>query len=489
MDKNENLSVRLEGSIAKIKEIFGGSADLNVVRVEVSGVKCALLTLEGMVSTGDLAKMLFEPLMRYDKRNAEPQDVFKYLTEQVLCSTESATLNLYDETVEKLCAGFAVILIHGFPHGAAFSAQGYKSRSVSEPDTEPNVKGTREALNDNIRTSMALLRRRVKNPKLRFEFVKAGKLSNIELCMVYIEGRTPKALVELTRKNIQRIKADLILTCGNVVPYLSENGGSFFSGVSTTERPDVLCAKINEGRIGVLIDGVPFAAVCPALFVENFQTVDDYAEKPYYATYQRWIRFTAFFISSLLPGLYVAAAVFHPEVLSRSLLLNLIASEERTPYPLMAEMLIVIVMFEILREAGIRLPRAIGGAVSIVGGLVIGDAAVTSGLISAPLLIIIGITATSAFVVPSLNPQMTIIRIINVLMGGWAGFFGIALVGAVMLVNACTTDSFAVPYTAPLTPFTLRAMKDVLIRSRSAQNSQVGTIENMNGAQGSDRRA
>lgn len=482
MDKNEDLSIRLEGSIAKIKEIFGESADLNVVRVEVSGIKCALLTLEGMVSTSDLAKMLFDPLMRYDKKNAEPQDVFKFLTEQSLCSTESKVLNLYDETVEKLCAGFAVILIHGLKHGVAFSAQGYQTRSVSEPESESNLKGTREALTDNIRTSMSLLRRRVKSPKLRFEFVRAGKLANIELCIVYIEGKTPKALIEQTKRGISRIKADLILTSGNIIPYLAENGGSFFSGVSTTERPDVLCAKINEGRIGVLIDGVPFAAVCPSLFVENFQTVDDYAEKPYFAVYQRWIRFAAFFISALLPGIYVAAAVFHPEVLSRSLLLNLIASEERTPYPLLAEMLIVIIMFEILREAGIRLPRAVGGAVSIVGGLVIGDAAVTSGLISAPLLIIIGIIATSAFVIPSLNPQMTILRIINVLLGGFAGFFGIALVGTVVLVNACTTDSFAVPYTAPLTPFTLRAAKDLFIRSRASQNCEGGTIERMNGA-------
>lgn len=482
MDKNENLSARLEGSIAKIKEIFGGSADLNVVRVEVSGVKCALLTLEGMVSTGDLAKMLFEPLMRYDKRNAEPQDVFKYLTEQVLCSTESAVLNGFDEVVEKLCSGFAVMLIHGIPRAAAFSAQGFKTRSVDEPQSEANLKGTREGLTDSIRTSMSLLRRRVKNPRLRFEFVRAGKLSNIELCIVYIAGKTPKALIEQTKRSLEQIRSDLVMTSGNIIPYLAETSGSFFSGVSTTERPDVLCAKINEGRIGVLIDGVPFAAVCPALFVENFQTVDDYAEKPYFAAYQRWIRFAAFFISTLLPGLYVAAAVFHPEVLSRSLLLNLIASEERTPYPLVAEMLIVIVMFEILKEAGIRLPRAIGGAVSIVGGLVIGDAAVTSGLISAPLLIIIGITATSAFVIPSLNPQMTVLRIINVLMGGAFGFFGIALVGAVMLTNACATDAFAVPYTAPLTPFTLKAMKDVFIRSRDAQNCEVGTIERMNGS-------
>lgn len=329
---------------------------------------------------------------------------------------------------------------------------------------------------------MSLIRRRVKNPKLRFEFLKAGRLSNTDLCLVYIEGKTPKALRDKTKKALGKIKSDIILTSGNIIPYLSDNGGSVFSGVSTTERPDVLCSKINEGRIAVLIDGVPFAAVCPSLFIENFQTVDDSAEKAYFATYQRWIRLFAFFISTLLPGLYVAAAVFHPEVLSRSLLLNLLASEERTPYPLMAEMIIVIVMFEILREAGIRLPRAIGGAVSIVGGLVIGDAAVTSGLISAPLLIIIGITATSAFVIPSLNPQMTLLRILNVLLGGWLGFFGIALLWTVVLVNTCVTDSFAVPYTAPLTPFTLSAVKDALMKTSDKNRPREDTVESLNGS-------
>ncbi len=485
MEKSDSLSLRLEANIARLKAVFGDSADLNVMRTDVSGVKCAVLTLEAMVKSSDLAKMLFEPMMSYDRKNATAQDVFEFLSGEGIFSTEAKVVNLYSEVWEKLCSGFAVVLVHGLPRGVAISAQGYATRSLDEPTGEPNIKGTREALSDNLRTSMSLLRRRIKNPKLRFEFVKAGKLSNTELCLVYIDGRTPAKLKEKTKKAIEGIKSDLILTSGNIIPYLSDNSGSVFSGVSTTERPDVLCSKINEGRIGVLIDGVPFAAVCPSLFVENFQTVDDYAEKAYFATYQRWIRFFAFFISTLLPGLYVAAAVFHPEVLSRSLLLNLLASEERTPYPLISEMLIVIVMFEILREAGIRLPRAIGGAVSIVGGLVIGDAAVTSGLISAPLLIIIGITATSAFVIPSLNPQMTVLRIINVLLGGWLGFFGIALLWTVVLVNTCVTDSFAVPYTAPLTPFTPRAIRDVLMKTSVKKRPQGGIVENLNGSDAS----
>ncbi len=473
---------RAEAAVSAVKKLFGDSADLNAARAEVSGIKCAVLTLEGMVSTADLTKILFEPMRSYNQKNAEPADVFKYLGGAAICSTETAAVNYIDEAAERLCSGYAVVFIHGMSRGLAFSAQGFKARSVGESDSEPNIKGTREALNDSLRTSMSIIRRRIKSPRLRFELIRAGKIANIELCIVYLEGKTPKGLVDETRKSLEKIDSDLVLTSGGIIPYMTGSSGTFFSGVSTTERPDVLCSKINEGRIAVLIDGVPFAVTAPALFIENFQVVDDYAERSYFATFQRFIRFAAFFISALLPGLYVAAAVFHPEVLSRSLLLNLIASEERTPYPLVAEMIIVIVMFEILREAGIRLPRAVGGAVSIVGGLVIGDAAVSSGIISAPLLIIIGITATSAFVVPGLNSQITILRVLNVAAGGFFGFFGIALLGTAALVNACATDSYAVPYTAPLTPFTLRAMKDAVLRLRKAERGTKDTVESLRGS-------
>lgn len=480
-EKTETLTLRLEANIARIKQEFGDSADLNTARLEVSGVKCGVLALEGMVSSSSLAKMLFEPLMRFEKRNAEPQDVFRFISDEAIFSLDTVILSDISDICERLCSGFAVVLVHGCPRALALGAQAFDKRAVSEPDTEPNVKGTREALSDSLRTSMALIRRRVKSPKLRFELVKAGKISNTELCMVYIEGKTPKKLREQTKNRLENITSDIILTCGNVAPYVADSAGSFFSGASTTERPDVLCAKIDEGRIAVLIDGMPFAIVAPSLFIESFQTVDDYTERPYYAAYQRCIRFFAFFLSSLLPGLYVAAAVFHPEVLSRSLLLNLIASEQRTPYSLVSEMIMVIIMFEILREAGVRLPRAVGGAVSIVGGLVIGDAAVTSGLISAPLLIIIGITATSAFCVPRLNPQITVLRLANVIVGGTMGFFGIAVLGTLMLVNACATDCYAIPYTAPITPFTLRAMHDVFIRTSIKKHPKSGTIEELNG--------
>lgn len=483
--QDKSIFPSLEKTLTELKLLFGDSQDLNIVRITVEGVRCAILTIEGMVSAKDLSKMLFDPIMEYKKRNAEPKDVFRFFSEEGIFSIDTKVVNLFDEACEYLCSGFALIFVHGIPHGVAYGAQGFAIRSLSEPTTESNVKGAKEAFIENLRTNMSLIRRRVKNPKLRFEYLNAGKLSKTPLCMVYIEGKTPKKLREMIRRQVKKIKLDMVLTTGAVEPFISSSKGSFFSSISTTERPDVCASKISEGRVALLIDGVPFALVCPALFIENFQAVDDYSEKPYYASYLRVIRFLAFLVATLLPGVYVAAATHHPEVLARALLLNLITSAETTPYSLVAEMFIVIVMFEILKEAGLRLPKTIGGAVSIVGGLVIGDAAVSSGLISAPLLIIIGITATSSFVLPSLNAQTTILRIINVIMGSVFGFFGIAVTAAVILVNASATDSFSVPYTAPIFPFTARAMRDTITRvSFLRMQKYTAKVENLNGAGG-----
>lgn len=477
-------------TVSSLKKMFGNSADLSIAKLNVCGIGCAVVTLEGMVSSADLSVMLFEPLMSYRRRSLSklctlPEDIYAFLSRQGIFSTGKTEVYTLDDISDKICSGFAVILVDGLAKGVAITAQAFKTSSISEPDSEVNIKGTKEALTDSLRISMSLIRRRIKSPLLRFELIKAGTLSDIELAIVYIEGKTPERLREEVKKRLKAIKLELVLTSGSIMPFVSEDNGSFFSGASTTQRPDVLAAKINEGRLAVLIDGVPYAVVFPTLFTENFQSVDDYEEKPYFATFQRWVRYLAFFIAAFLPGVYVASATFHSEALSRQLLLSLIASEESTPLPLVTEMIMVIIMFEILREAGLRLPRAVGGAVSIVGGLVIGDAAVTSGLISAPLLIIIGITATSSFVVPGLNPQVTILRLLGVILGGMAGHFGIAVLIVVTLVNAGATDGFGVPYTAPLFPFTLRAMRDVATRvGFRRMQERTASIEKLNGSGG-----
>lgn len=231
-----------------------------------------------------------------------------------------------------------------------------------------------------------------------------------------------------------------------------------------TERPDTLCAKVAEGRVGLLVDGTPYALIVPYLFAENFQSLDDYSHRPYFATFIRWLKYAAFALSILLPGLYVAVGSFHPELLPATILTSLVVSEETTPFPLMFEALAVFFIYEIVREAGLRMPQAVGHAVSIVGALVIGDAAVSAGIIGAPMVIVVAVTAISSFVVPSLYEPVTVLRFAFILIGGLSGVFGVVLALCAVIVNLCAVNPLGVPATSPATPFSLYPMRDVLFR-------------------------
>ncbi|MBQ8824208.1 MAG: spore germination protein, partial [Ruminococcus sp.] len=216
----------------------------------------------------------------------------------------------------------------------------------------------------------------------------------------------------------------------------------------------------------------------PKLFNESFQTMDDYCYKPYYATFIRWVKYLAFLTAILLPALYLSIALHHPELLNRTLLLILAEAEQKAPISLTAEAVGVLLVYEIIREAGLRLPRAVGGAVSIVAGLIVGDAAVSSGLISTPMLTVTAIAVISGFVVPDLNQNVTILRLLFLFAGGFLGLFGIGLLGSIVLFHICSSESFGIPFTAPIAPFRKHAFRDVLNRSsfRKMQSGQF-TVE------------
>ena len=247
--------------------------------------------------------------------------------------------------------------------------------------------------------------------------------------------------------------------------FLENRHLSLFSGVDVTERPDTLCGKITEGRIGVLVDGTPFVLVIPYLFVEHFQSMDDYALNPYYATFLRLIKYFSFSVSMLLPGIYVAVGTYHPEMFPPVLLLSFLNANQATPFPLMVEALMIHFLFEIMREAGLRFPKSVGHAVSIVGALVIGESAVRAGLVGAPMVIIVAMTAMSSFVIPSLYGAMAILRFGFILLGGSLGLYGVMLGVCLFVCSICAMNIQSIPYMAPLSPFSPKAMLDVLIRA------------------------
>lgn len=464
--KDVKINPDLSGAMTDLRAVTGNTMDLNIMFVKVSGVDCAVATIEAMTSTSAMSELIFRPLMNLElhkKSNAE--GVFSFLTEESLLAAERKIVFTYGDVIQYLFSGFAVIFVESLSKAVVYSIQGYDKRSVSTPESEQTIKAAQDSFTETIRTNLSLIRRRMKTPSLRFEMMQIGKRSSTDVCMMYMCDRASSETVDALRKQLSKIKLDTVLTTGYIEPFIDESfGSSVFSQMSYSERPDMICTRLNQGRICILVDGTPFCIICPALFAENFQTMDDYCEKPYYVTFMRWLKYIAFFLAVAFPGLYVALANFHPEVFTLKLLLNLAVSEEATPYPLTAEVFMLMVLFEIMKEAGLRLPKSVGSAVSIVGGLIIGDAAVKSGLISAPLLIVVGITATSSFVIPSLNQQTTILRLVYILVGGCSGLYGIAVCTLLLIANINAMDDFAISYTAPVTPFFPKGITDVISR-------------------------
>lgn len=455
----------LTQSLIDIRSIMSNSSDLMINTITISGHNSALICCEGMVSTGTSTELIFHPLMNLKlPENSKPDEVFEYIQKYGLLTFDRSTIITYGQLTHFIMSGFVAVLVSGVPGAIVLGVQGYDKRGISEPTTEVNVLGAQDGFIETIRSNMSLIRRRMKTPLLKFELFQMGEKSNTDVCLVYMTDKAPKKLIDEVKNSLNKASLEIILSSGYIAPFLEGRPLSIFSGVSTTQRPDVLCAKVSEGRVGLLIDGTPFALVVPSLFIENFQTVDDYSNRPFYGTYIRWLKYFAFFLAVALPGVYVAIVNFHPEMFTHSLLLNLISSKLMTPYSLTVEALIITLLYEIMREAGIRLPKVVGPAIGIVGGLVIGDAAVSSGLISAPLLIVLGLTASASFVISGLNQQTSILRIVYILAGGLAGLYGIAIVTALLIFNICDMETYGVQYMAPLSPFTPRAMRDVLIR-------------------------
>ena len=456
----------LPQELSLLKDILGRSMDLNVAEIRINGVDCAVISIEAMVSTLAMSELIFQPLMSLeggDKRTAA--EIMRFCTEESLMSGNKVICYTNDSAVKLLFSGFALILADGVPFAAAFGIQGYAARSVSSPLTENELYSSQEAFAEVIRTNISLIRRRIKHPALTFEMQQCGRQSNTDVCIVYIRGKADARTVAGIRERLSRIKLDGVLNCGFVKPFLEQSPERLiFSEIGTTERPDLLCANLLQGRIGILTDGSPFALICPYLFTQNFETVDDYSVKTYYASFVKMMRMFAFILAVAFPGIYLAAVDHDPEMLNLKLLLNLATGEKTTLLPLFTELVIIMLLLEILREASVRLPHAIGTAMSIAGGLIIGDTAVKSGLISSPLLIIVGLTATASFVLPAFGQQITVLRLVFIFAGGFAGFFGISLCAVMLTANVCAQSFGGVPFTSPLAPLRKSQLAGVIGR-------------------------
>ncbi len=485
----ENKAMPISSSITenmiRLREQFPNSADLNKREMQIGDSKILLVSCEGMINSQILALSIVKPLSELSQNsNLKSSELRDFFMHKSILSVEQREIFEFDALFTAMMAGFVIIFIEGERIAFALAAHGFQFRSISEPSNEANELGPKEAFTEPLRINLSMVRRRIKSPKLQFELMSVGKQSKTDLCLIYLSDKTSAQLIREVRKKLLKINLDVVLDSSYVRPYLENHPLSLFSSVGNTERPDVLCGKINEGRIAVLVDGSPYALIVPYLFSENFKSFDDYARRPYFSTFVRILKYISFYLSFILPGAYVGITTFHPELLPHSLLLSIASSEEIIPFSLMAEALFIYLIFEIMREAGIRLPSAVGHTIGIVGALVIGDAAVNAGLIGAPMVIVVAITAICAFSIPQLYEPTTMLRFAFIIIGGLSGLYGVALATTLVSGIICSMNSMHIPMSAPLSPVDARWMSDSILFSGVRRNSgKTLKIQNINGSE------
>ncbi|MBD0381447.1 spore germination protein [Paenibacillus sedimenti] len=458
------LEKSLELNIAKIKLAFGHSKDIitqTILLKETSTIQIGFIYINGLISPISIQALITENL-----KVDSCEFTLNALRNSMSTLGQVRDISDFDTLYQSVLSGFTVILVDGYAQGFAANTQGGEHRSVEEPSTQSVVRGPREGFTEQISTNAALIRRKIKDANLWMESMTIGRVSKTEVAIMYINGIVNDKLVAEARIRLGRIDIDAIFESGSIEELIQDETFTPFPTLYNTERPDVIAAGLMEGRVAILVDGTPFVLMAPALFTQFYQSAEDYYQRADFSTLLRFLRYVCFFISLLAPSLYIAITTFHQELLPSSLLISLAAQREGIPFPAFIEAVGMEIIFEILREAGVRLPKTVGQAVSIVGALVIGQAAVEAGLVSPAMVIVVAITAIANFVIPSFNMAITIriLRFALMIIAASFGLYGITVGLIAIVLHLCSLRSFGIPYMAPMAPFILADQKDTIFR-------------------------
>jgi len=472
--KEQVLSPDLDTNLAQIKAILDRCSDVmyrEFIFAQNEQIRLALIYTDGLTDKEQISEQITKALALEVAMAAPGQEISKsraleFIKQRGLCVNEIKQTDKIREIIQAILSGDSVLLMDGYATAIINGTRGWASRAISEPEAEPTVRGARDSFVETLRTNTALLRRRISSPNLKIEVFKLGEVTNTEVAVAYIEGIVNEKLVAEVKSRLQRIKVDAILESGYIEELIEDHPWSPFPTVNHTEKPDRAAAMLLEGRVAILVDGTPFVLTVPNLFVEHLHAAEDYYERFIFTTAVRVIRFFSAFISLTLPALYIAAVSFHPELLPTTLLLSIAGQREAVPFPVFVEVLIMELTFETLREAGIRLPRPLGQAVSIVGALVIGEAAVRAGLVAAATVIVVAFTGIASFTFAySASIAFRLLRFTLMFLSAAMGLFGLITGVALIGIHLCSLRSFGVPYLSPAVPMTGADLKDVVFRA------------------------
>jgi spore germination protein KA len=438
--------------------------DILIGRNQVEGF---IIYLDGLVNHEIVNESILKPLLllmpQSERQFEEDTEIEKWVKKVLPNSSIEIALDL-KVVIQAVLKGQTALFLDHFNKAVILNTPGREYRSVSEPDTESVVRGPREGFVEAIGANVSLLRNKIKDEDLRMERLWLGKRTQTKIYITYIKGLANEKLVEEVRKRLNSIDIDAILESGYIEQLIEDAPQSIFPTVGNTEKPDILAAKLLEGRVGILVDGTPFVLTVPFLLVEAFQSAEDYYSRPYYTSVVRVLRYLAFSISVFLPAAFVALQTFNQEMIPTDLLISMSAAREGVPFPAYIEVIMMGVIFEILREAGVRMPRPVGQAVSIVGALVLGEAAVSGGLVGETVVIVVALTSISGFVLTALADAGSLLRFYFVFAAASMGLFGSIMAIIALFIHLTSLRSFGVPYLSPIMPASFEGLKDTVVR-------------------------
>ncbi|MFP3126283.1 spore germination protein [Ectobacillus funiculus] len=473
---NPQSSVTLIGNLTEdlqqIKLILDNCSDIVFHPFQIgTRQEAVLIFLDGLVNMQVIDSDILQPLLRCEElfqgdTTLRYINIKNFLMKQVISVAQTDSGNDVQQIVDHVLSGDTVLLADQVEQAIFISAKEWDKRAIEEPATEPVIRGPREGFTENLRTNTSLIRRRLKTPQLKMEAMKVGQLSKTDIVITYLSGIAMESVVSEVRERLNRIDIDAILESGYIEELIKDSPFSLFPQAINTERPDRLVGCLLEGQVGIIIDNTPFALIVPVTFYGMLNASEDYYQNFLISSVIRWLRMAFLVVALLLPSIYIAITTYHQEMLPTVLLLSVASSRETVPFPAIVEAFLMEISFEGLREAGVRLPRPVGQAVSIVGALVIGQAAVQAGIVSAPLVIIVSMTGIASFIFPIFSQAMAIrmLRFPMMLLAGTLGLYGIFMGVLFLLIYMLKIRSFGVPYLSPMAPANVGDFKDVFVR-------------------------
>ncbi|MBD7910232.1 spore germination protein [Clostridium cibarium] len=442
-----------------VKDKFEGSFDVKYREITTSLGQCTLVFIDDLCSTQFISEYIVTPLKNRTNECNEIEDI---LTKVLNINIANYAKGL-DDAILHILSGDIILLFHEYEEIIYCEVKGFVRRGIAVPVTESVLKGPREGFTELFVDNVSLIRRKIKNANLKFEPLYVGENSQTVVCISYIKGIAPEYLIEYVKSKVKNLDLKFILDTNYIEDTLREKN-SAFDTVGYTEKPDEVAARILEGRVAVMVDGTPFVITLPYFFLENFQAPDDYYTNKYFANFTRLLRWISFFIATFLPGLYVAVLTHHFALIPSLFIFRLAVARAGVPLPTIVEVIVMMIAFQLIKEAGLRLPQPIGGAMSIVAALILGDAVVGAGIASRTTIIVVAASTLSYFLTPKLYGAMSIWSIVITIVSSLFGLPGFFIISLILLAMLGELETGGFPYLFPIGSVTSHKFKDIIFR-------------------------